>query len=724
MTVSQTANQDNPSQASLNQASSRAVSQKNGILSEAAFLRPNDGDVLERSLLVVGGSTAAYSATLVALKMNLDVCLVQPLKMVGGQFTAQALPASDDGDLVKQRASRTSVDGEMFSLSKDQKWFRDRQRQLQPVAGRIRQNPGGAWVCPITTTPVVAATALNERLIPYLNNGKLTLIGESVPTEVLLTPQPTDGLALPPEVLGVKFKDKTSGHTFSVKAPVTIEATDYGDLLELANLPSRVGQESRFDTGEAILPEDPRPECQQSFTFNVVVERTTPNLNKTFAAPTGYGREPWLNLRDFTGDFWVRKARGWDKRDFFAPFGIFRYRRLQRRSLYEKAVSIGDVSVINWGTSNHPERGQCCGNDFRRGHLIGISKSEREVILQRARDRAKAYIHYLQTSGTASLRPRGDLTWSKDGIGLEPYIRESRRGIALTTIRHEDVAESFFPNQARARCFDDSLGIGQYHYLDLHGNLVNGHVTPTGKAAAALPFSLPAKSLVPMTADGLILSAKSIGTTHITNAAYRMHPIEWAIGEASGFLAVFSVWAKAQPRTIVETKSLLRKLQGFMTRNGIPIFWFDDVAHDDPDFEPIQVMAATGIIRSENASNLHFRPYANVSRAVVSTALVSLLELEKVSPARPSFRDVQPGKHWAYSNIETLKAQGMIAGVGRGLFAPDEMITRKQLSFLIKASVPQAHTQAFANLPQDTQKLTRRELSRAFYELVKFRLEM
>ena len=42
-----------------------------------------------------------------------------------------------------------------------------------------------------------------------------------------------------------------------------------------------------------------------------------------------------------------------------------------------------------------------------------------------------------------------------------------------------------------------------------------------------------------MTTDGLILSAKSIGTTHITNAAYRMHPVEWAIGEASGFLAVF-----------------------------------------------------------------------------------------------------------------------------------------------------------------------------------------
>ena len=277
---------------------------------------------------------------------------------------------------------------------------------------------------------------------------------------------------------------------------------------------------------------------------------------------------------------------------------------------------------------------------------------------------------------------------------------------------------------ALARCFDDSLGIGQYHYLDLHGNLQAGHITPKGKDVMALPFSLPARSLIPMTTDGLILSAKSIGTTHITNAAYRMHPMEWAIGEASGFLAVFAIWTGEAPRRIVETLPLLRKLQGFMARNGIPIFWFDDVGHDDPDFEAIQVMATTGVIRSENADNLHFRPYANVSRAVVATALVSLLELEKVSPAQPSFRDVLLGQHWAYSNIETLKAQGIIAGVSQGKFAPDEKITRRQLSYLVKAAMPQAHGQALQNIPLDNTPLTRRELSQAFYAMLKFKLDI
>ncbi len=698
-----------------------SVRQTNGIFAEEVFTRPDNNAQLNSSILVVGGSTAAYSATLAALTMNVDVCLVQPQKMVGGQFTAQALPASDDGDLLKQKKSFSTVGGEQFAISKSQQWFRVRQRQLQPVAGRARQNPGGAWVCPMTTTPVVAATALNERLIPYLESGKLTLIVESEPIELLLA---DDGEAGRKNIKGATFKNNRSGHTFTVTSPVTLEATDFGDLLEIGNLPSRVGQESRNDTGEAILKTQAVPECQQSFTFNVLVERTAPGRGKQMAKPSGYGEVPWLNTQDFTGDFWVKRNNNWQKRRFFDAYGIFRYRRIARRSLHEPTVSAGDVAAINWGTSLHPQKGQCCGNDFRRGHVIGVSREERKVLIQRARDRAQGYIHYLQTHGTPDLKARGDLTWTADGIALEPYIREARRGIALTTIRHEDVAESFFPKQARARCFDDSLGIGQYHYLDLHGNLADGHVTPKGKDVTALPFSLPAKSLIPMTADGLVLSAKSIGTTHITNAAYRMHPVEWAIGEAGGFLAVFSVWTGLSPRRIVETLPLMRKLQGFMTRNGVPIFWFDDVPHNDHDFEPIQVMAASGIIRSENNNNLHFRPYAHVSRAVVATALVSLLGLEKVSPARPTFSDVQPGKHWAYSNIETLKAQGMIAGVGRGRFAPDAMITRQQLSFLIKASVPAAHGKAFASLAQDKTLLSRRELSRAFYELLKHQLDI
>jgi hypothetical protein len=159
-----------------------------------------------------------------------------------------------------------------------------------------------------------------------------------------------------------------------------------------------------------------------------------------------------------------------------------------------------------------------------------------------------------------------------------------------------------------------------------------------------------------------------------------------------------------------------------MARNGIPIFWFNDVSHDDADFEAIQVLAAAGIVRSENPKNLTFRPHAPVSRAVVATALVKVLKLPTALPEQPTFDDVLPSKHWAYMPIETLFAHGMIAGVSKGRFAPDVAITREQLSFLIKRAMPEVYDKAFGRTPIDRQNLQRRELSRLLYEVLKGRL--
>lgn len=690
--------------------------QHNGIFEDRAFTRPTPNSELSCAILVVGGSTAAYTAALVAARANLSVCLVQPTQILGGQFTVQALPASDDGDLLKERAGAFHRAGEEFAISPLQRWFRDRQRQLQPVQGEVLQNPGGGWVSPICTSPVVSAIALNEAIAPCLERGTLRFIPFAEPVEVRFVTPPGERR----RVTGVVFQDLQRGHRFTISAQITIEATDLGDLLEVGNIPSRVGQETREETGEQALPKHPLPECQQSFTYGAVIELAEPGKGKPIGAPPGYNVAPWLLAADFEADFWTKSGGQWEPqpRPFLHPFGIFRYRRLIRVSTQEKLVKPGDVSVLNWGQHQHGEGGpMLCGNDYRVGELVGVSREERKLHLKQGRDRARAYVHYLQQRGIP-LKPRGDLTWTADGIALEPYIREARRGIALTPILHEDVAKAFFPNQARARCFADSVGIGQYHYLDLHGNDRQGHASLPGDKVIALPFTLPVGSLVPLDTDGLVLSSKSLGTTHITNAAYRMHPVEWAIGEASGYLAALAVWAGVQPRAIALQEPLLRKLQGLITRNGIPIFWFDDVSHSDSDFEPIQVMATAGIVRSETTTDLHFRPENTVTRAVVSTAMVKLLNLSPTMPDQPTFSDV-PKNHWAHPYIEALAAAGLIAGVGRGRFAPESPITREQLSFLVKKAAPDAYDRAFARTPIDRQSLRRRELSRVLYEVMK-----
>jgi hypothetical protein len=56
---------------------------------------------------------------------------------------------------------------------------------------------------------------------------------------------------------------------------------------------------------------------------------------------------------------------------------------------------------------------------------------------------------------------------------------------------------------------------------------------------AACPFQNPLGALVPVLMRNLLPAAKNIGTTHITNGCFRLHPIEWNIVEAAGSLAAF-----------------------------------------------------------------------------------------------------------------------------------------------------------------------------------------
>jgi hypothetical protein len=698
------------------------MTQEAGILNDDLFLRPTDGQVLSFPIIVVGGSTAAYSAVLGALKAGGQVCLVMPQRVLGGQFTAQALPASDDAPLMAPKAllspkfqdTRRLENGELFCISRSQRQFRDRQRQLQPVKSQIIDNPGGSWVSHFSVTPVMAAIACNEALVPYLQNAQLQIISQAEPVQVLLQESPHEYR----RVTGVVFRDVQAGHSFTVKGDVVLEATDLGDLLELGNIESRVGQEARSETQEAILPEAAHPRCQQAFTFCAVIEYMAAGAGESIGEPMGYGIEPWLQPNEFTGIFWVND----EGYAFLHPSGIFRYRRLLR-SFIDAQVRVGDVTVLNWGTSRLSANGPLgCGNDYTFGALVGVSRAERQGHLQRARDRAQAYLHFLQTKVVPDLRGRGDLTWTADGIALEPYIREARRGIALTTIRHEDVGEMFFPEAARSRSFDDSVGIGHYHYLDFHPNEAEGHVDLGTEGHGCLPFTIPLGALIPLRTEGLILSAKSIGTTHITNSAYRMHPVEWAIGEAGGHLAAFALKEGVNIRDVAKEVRLTRKFQGQLARFGIPLYWFNDVSHDDPDFEAIQVLAAAGIVRSENFRNLNFNPQGNVNRADAAIALVNILGLELLNPSTAAFVDV-PAGHYAYQSIATLFSQGIVVGVGRRRFAPERAITHEQLAILIGKAQPDTLATLFADLPTDPQPLSRQELSRFLYRLLQIRFK-
>src|SRR5258708_37249087 len=75
---------------------------------------------------------------------------------------------------------------------------------------------------------------------------------------------------------------------------------------------------------------------------------------------------------------------------------------------------------------------------------------------------------------------------------------------------------------SRAAHFPDSCGIGHY-WLDIH----DGGTDEPSRFLETQPFQIPLGALIPIHVANVLAVCKNIGTTHLTNGAYRLHPREW-----------------------------------------------------------------------------------------------------------------------------------------------------------------------------------------------------
>ena len=80
-------------------------------------------------------------------------------------------------------------------------------------------------------------------------------------------------------------------------------------------------------------------------------------------------------------------------------------------------------------------------------------------------------------------------------------------------------------------------------------------------------------ALVPRRVENLLAAAKNLGVTHITNGCYRLHPVEWNIGESAGLLAARAVQLKTPPRRIRNNEKLRREFQDWIQSQGVEIAW-------------------------------------------------------------------------------------------------------------------------------------------------------
>jgi hypothetical protein len=150
---------------------------------------------------------------------------------------------------------------------------------------------------------------------------------------------------------------------------------------------------------------------------------------------------------------------------------------------------------------------------------------------------------------------------------MYPYIRESRRILAEFTVVEQHVSTALRPSKEAER-FADSVGVGSYR-IDLHPSSGGNNYIDV----SSLPFQIPLGSLIPRRIENLLAGAKNLGVTHITNGCYRLHPVEWNIGESAGAVAAEALRTGETPRQLRKDPKRLAELQSRLRAQGVEIEW-------------------------------------------------------------------------------------------------------------------------------------------------------
>lgn len=114
--------------------------------------------------------------------------------------------------------------------------------------------------------------------------------------------------------------------------------------------------------------------------------------------------------------------------------------------------------------------------------------------------------------------------------------------------------------RTRSTIYADSVGIGHYA-IDFHPCMAENPPEKPGNkerkgerrgAGQAYPFQIPLRSMIPQKIDNLLVTGKTIATSHIAAAAYRVHSFEWSSGAAAGITAIFAMEENVLPYQLVD----------------------------------------------------------------------------------------------------------------------------------------------------------------------------
>jgi len=139
-------------------------------------------------------------------------------------------------------------------------------------------------------------------------------------------------------------------------------------------------------------------------------------------------------------------------------------------------------------------------------------------------------------------------------------LKTALAGLETLSVVSGKEAPEDVKRRSRSTIYQDSLGIGHYA-IDFHPCMTTTPPETPGNreregerqgAGQSYPFQIPLRSMIPQKIDNMLVAGKSIATSHIAAAAYRVHSFEWSSGAAAGTTAAFALEKGIAPYELVD----------------------------------------------------------------------------------------------------------------------------------------------------------------------------
>lgn len=563
-------------------------------------VRAESGSSIETDLLIVGGTESGCAAALQAARMGVEsITIVNDIDWLGGQFSAEGLVAIDEN-----RGPEGYGHGVPFPRSgiflEIMEAIEEKNRKKFGVP-----RPGNTRVI-TTCLPEDAEKVFRDLLTPYIDKGQIQIISDYYPVEVITSSQLT-------KVDAVRFKSVSEASVLTVQARLTIDASDWGDVIKLSGAEYDYGPDLKEKYEEPLAPEsreDYPVTDMNPITYCMVLKESVDAV--PIARPTGFDRSDYDGLPYPKDPSWIYESRRLvDHRHF--------------KSVPTKDAVLLCFPAFDYPLDVYPQTLQDQLNAMESGagnkNIVELTREQRQVVFADAKQRSLGFLYYLQhvvhdQASKPELNFRqlklSDEFATKDHLPPKPYTRESLRLKAMYQLKQQDTTG--FANDARnyaTAMFHDPIACWQFEY-DFHPTkrqFLDGdtagpwHPQFRKNRTWGPPYSgkaqFPLRSLVPIQMDGLLGAQKNLGYTSIVSSAVRLHDQSVAIGQGCGAVAAISLRHGTEPRQLTWDRNLLSEIwDGLLTAGPVPqTLWpFGDLDPRHPSFVAVNQLAVRRLI--------------------------------------------------------------------------------------------------------------------------------